>query len=136
MEERIKMNKRKIVSTIAAAMMVTILSTASVLAETQTEKPTYSGKTVTCVLSCDFSLFGNDKGTAVTSWGGKKKYKVRTMIFSRPDSSIAFKMMDDATAEKSARVSGSKKGVWEFKSQHYVVNSNSKRKNVCVITDW
>jgi len=34
MEERIKMNKRKIVSTIAAAMMVTILSTASVLAET------------------------------------------------------------------------------------------------------
>ena len=54
MEERIKMNKRKIVSTIAAAMMVTILSTASVLAETQTEKPTYSGKTVTCVLSCDF----------------------------------------------------------------------------------
>ena len=60
MEERIKMNKRKIVSTIAAAMMVTILSTASVLAETQTEKPTYSGKTVTCVLSCDFSLFGNE----------------------------------------------------------------------------
>ena len=68
--------------------------------------------------------------------GRQEKIQGKNDDFSRPDSSTAFKMMDDATAEKSARVSGSKKGVWEFKSQHYVVNSNSKRKNVCVITAW
>lgn len=130
------MKKQKIISAMAAVMVMVILSVTPALAEYQKETPSYSGQKVTCVLNCEFSLIGNDRGNASTSWNGKKKHKVRVMLFSCPNAVKPYKIMDDKTGGKSASVSGSKKGVWRFKSQHYVVNASSNRTNVCVITDW
>lgn len=63
--------------------------------------------------------------------------RVKTMLFSCPNAFEPYKLIDAASNPLSAYVSGSKSGVWKFKSQHYVTNSSgSSSKNVCVLTDW
>ncbi len=128
---------RKKIIALTMAILVTIFSTGVIMAETQTETVTNQGYKIVCSLICDFSLFNNDKALALTNWDGRSGYSVMVMLFSRQNDTSVFKMMDSATSAQYTMVSGSKSGVYEFKSQHYVIkDSTSTRVNVCNITDW
>lgn len=111
-------------------------TTAYASAEYEKQNSTYNGHTITSILNCDFSLFGNDRGTATTSWNGMKGYNVSVILFSQANIASKYKALSSTKGHEKAVATGSKAGVWQFKSQHYVWDKNGEKHNVCVMTDW
>ena len=119
------------------SLILTLSASNMVFAKTQSAQNTYSGHIVTSSLECNFELFGFDKGTAKTNWDGMKGYGVEARIYYRPNLASDYIRLDKDYGDRGALVIGSKKGVWDFKSNHYVKNNKkSKTQKILTLTDW
>lgn len=129
------MNLKKI-GILMLTLVMFLGTTAYASAEYEKQNSTYNGHTITSILNCDFSLFGNDRGTATTSWNGMKGYNVSVILFSQANIASKYKALSSTKGHEKAVATGSKAGVWQFKSQHYVWDKKGEKHNVCVMTDW
>ena len=131
-----QMKKKKLI-TLLAAMTIAITSTVAVMAQTQINTVSSYGKAVVCSMTCHFSLFGNDKALAMTSWEENDGYSVKTELYSKANLFSELVFIDSDTDLYSARVSGSKSGVWEFESKHYTLQDGTTSSvPACELTDW
>lgn len=131
------MIKKGLRTVLSMALAASMLCSNVAMAETQVETVTYGGKDVKCTLDCDWNLTSNDNATAKTNWTGKGGYQVKVILYSRQDNVDDFRKMASDYGTNGAVAKGSKAGVWEFKSKHYVHNnSTGKDKELCQLIDW
>lgn len=105
-------------------------------AESQIEKDSYQNKAVYCSLECTFTS-GNDIGTAITEWSGKKGYTLKTVLWQASLFSSNYTKLGMSTGTKIAMVRRTKPGVWEFMSKHYgrVGNNDKHNTKITVLSD-
>ena len=131
------MIKKGLRTVLSMALAASMLCSNVAMAETQVEIVTYGGKDVKCTLDCDWHYSANDNATAKTNWTGKGGYQVKVILYSRQDNVDDFRKMASDYGTNGAVAKGSKAGVWEFRSKHYVHNnSTGSNSKVCQLTDW
>lgn len=129
---------RKLAKRIVPFVLVfSIMCSSAVWAEEQSGSVVQYEKTISYSLNCKFSLLNNDKATAKTSWKGKDGYQVRALLYWCENAFSNYKKVGISMDKTSAKVTGSKPGVWKFKSKHSVYNDSTKgTKLLSTYTDW
>ncbi len=107
-------------------ILISVLFYSSVAsAEVQSGSTVILARTLSYKLDCDFSLFGNDRAVATTSWTSKKGYKVETRLAQCQTSAGNYKRIGVSLNATSAVVTGSVAGVWRFRSRHYTYDNKT-----------
>jgi hypothetical protein len=135
-------NLRKNLLGVIVATTVVLSSSIAVLAESQTVSPTHAGKSVECTLDVNWYIASNDNADAITKWTGTLSgHTLGVRLYYRDNSSDSWHYMDGTVNPTEAHVSGSRAGVWEFLSEHYVYHVNTSNSitatyGLTSLTDW
>lgn len=132
--------RHKVFSAVLAIAMLGTSITA--FAEDQTVCPTHDGYSVNCTLSVSWALFYNDNATAITSWSSSRSgHTLGVRLYYKDNSSDSWHFVDGAMNSAKASVSGSRAGVYEYLSEHYVYHTGTNGAvtstyNLTSLTDW
>lgn len=131
----------KVKKIIVITALTCAITLPSIVAYAKSATTSHEGVQVTNTLNCTWRLTGNDDANATTSWVGKTGHIIGVRLHYRLKSGVAYTFIDGAVDPKSKTVYGSKSGVWDFLSEHYVyhVNSNGVPTETFVqtsLTDW
>lgn len=122
---------------LSMALVVPMLFSSEVFAQSQVETATYSGHVIKCSLNCTFYVNSNDRATAKSTWDGKSGYQVRVALYQCKNIADPYRIVDTDCGDIGAKAIGSVSGVWKYKSEHGArKNGTDKISTVCELTDW